>query len=212
MIEIFNPICYSLHTDDVNDKECLKRTFRANDLKTGSEFKIHVCAEYFRLLYDKYRNDKSYRHFASSTLDKAIDEAIGQYVPFWKNSDDNACSWFSKVKGVSPDSFMNIKVIIRILERPERYLYLEILEAFELILENPNSQKLKIETAYSLYDWVKSKTLKKDYKIKEMIENSFNLKSITRKDNFRFGSTFFYDQIDELEFSKMIQYLLSSKL
>jgi len=192
---IYNLNCYSLFTDDVKSKECLKRVFYVKNINNDKTIKIMVCAEYFRLLYHKY--SKEYQPF-----NMALDESISDFVPYWQMSNSHFYMRWSHSK-----SFENINLYINIMDRPYRSLNLSIIEAFNIILEsNGNSQELKKIVFYELIKYItKGEQLKKDQKIYRLIKDSFQC-NIKIKGGLMFVSSSY--GINENSFLELISELI----
>lgn len=195
----YNPICYSLYTDDVYDKECLKRCFHANDLITGYSIKVFVCAEYYRLVYHKYINEGETHYMA---LRKTITETTSDYIPLMDSYDPYGRIFYA---GRGSRSFENIKVDLTLIDRPLINITLPIHEALQIVLDHQNQcHEIKKEIANSVYSWsIKNDPLKKDLKMYEMIKKAFNVSYKSKKTN-QFYNRDFYTGINEIELLNLI--------
>lgn len=165
----YNPICYSLHTDDVQSDKCLKRRFVIYNIIESKHEYVYVCAEYFRLLYEKHRN-KSY--FERENIEAAIDEAIKQYIPFY----DEFNKTYSSLYFNKNNSFENLTVSVMLIERPKIWVKIDIIKAFDIILENPDKCKeLKKIVCETLYAWHLRDNFKKDYKFVKLLKETFSI-------------------------------------
>lgn len=192
-VKHYNPICYSLHTDDVTDVKCLKRRFIISNFIESRYEEIFVCAEYFRLLYDKHKYGKE--TYYRSTIEKAILEAISKYIPYFNdfNTGYYSTDYYNK--------FEHLKVNVLLIDRPYITLNIEIHKAFEIILENPKKCRwLKEEVFKTLYDWHNKKTLKKDAGLVKLLKQSFGVENKITK----YNKIHAYGEINENAFIDLI--------
>jgi len=200
MRTIYNPECYSLYTDNVEDKECLKRYFVARDYLNSSDLRIAVCAEYFRHVYHKYANEKYTSHYFS--IKKTIIETVGKYVPLMEYDEG-----FRSTGNRGGQSFENIRILLPFLERPFFHNELTLITCFNFIIENPGKAKeVRSRCANALIEWSNKKdTLKKDQKIKELIKDSFELE--VRKG--KFYPSWGQSEVNEIKFLELITHLFN---
>ena len=202
-MKIFNPICYSLYTDNVEDDQCLKRRFLAFDIVESKEIEIFVCAEYFRLLYHKHSED----NWGHSLPFKAIEEAISEYVPYWDKF-NNSHEYYRSFYSFNRTNFTHLKINELLISRPKIWRSLSLSDAFEIILENPNKcRQLKSDVSNLLINWTKTETLKKDSKIVSMIRKSFNINGNARNQKYYSHDIGYSNGIDENELLDLIIYL-----
>jgi hypothetical protein len=172
IIDIYNPNCYSLYTDDVRDKDCLKRVFKTYDYFNDDYLNIYVCAEYYRLTYNKHSQYGNF-HVHYYNIDKVLDDCIGKYIPFWVNRDK-----YSYNETRKSESFENITIHLEHLDRPFRRSNVNILDIFKVITENKNMPfiRLKEITTDALYKYMtKGEVLKKDYKVRNLISDALGI-------------------------------------
>jgi hypothetical protein len=177
-IDVYNPNCYSLFTDDVQSINCLKRVFKVYDYINDNYINIYVCAEYYRLLYGKY-SKQNLSH--SYNIENLLSEAIGDYVPLFEYRNKRRYLY-----GTSSNSFENISVPFTLLERPYTLVWINILDCFKIILDNSNKAliKFKEEVAIYLYEFInEQKPLKKDYKTRLLISEALGI-NINQSNNY----------------------------
>jgi hypothetical protein len=201
---IYNPICYSLYTDDVRDDKCLKRRFIFYDIVKSEYLDIYVCAEYFRLLFDKHRDDYSWLNDAPS---KAINEAISEYIPYFELFNEHKYYF-----GRNDNSFVNIRIPVLLIDRPKIWVGLEIHNAFKILLENPKECKqLRADIANSLLFWSSGKTMVKDSFYLKKVRDALGI-SHNRSENKKYNrNDVGYCSIDENELIDLIV-ILTNKL
>lgn len=177
-IDIYNPNCYSLYTDDIMSIDCLKRVFKAYDYINDNHLNIYVCAEYYRLLYGKYCVHKNSHRFNFENL---LDEAIGNYIPLLEYKDKKRYLY-----GSNSNSFENIMVGFELIERPCTYIRISIIDCFKIILDNKEKSLIRFKEIVSnnLYYFInKVNPLKKDYKTRLLISEALGI-NINQTNNY----------------------------
>jgi hypothetical protein len=209
MTKIYNPICYSLYTDDVNDEKCLKRRFLVWDIVKSSEIEVFVCAEYFRLLVDKHKKNHCSWNSLDTSVFLAIEEAVSEYVPYWDIFRKSSC--YQRVFGnQNKKTFANLSVHELIIYRPKIWQALGLSDCFQIILENPTKcVNLKVDVANTLINWSSGETFVKDKRIVRLVRDAFNITS-NMSSNFKkynWTDVSCYLGIDENSFIDLIVHL-----
>jgi hypothetical protein len=208
---IYNPICYSLYSDDVRNDQCLKRRFVAWDVIQSKDIDIFVCAEYFRLVYDKHRLAGEW---GKDIVFESIKEVCSEFIPYFdlfSNSYSPRLRFFmghedQKIK------FSRLTIVYSLIERPKIWKALDIHDAFRIILENPTQcRQLKADVANTIINWTKNQNLVKDASIVKLVRQSFLIQGNAIGPNGIYSRRDFsgYLGIDENAFIDLITKLIN---
>lgn len=160
-----------------------------------------VCAEYFRLVFQKHDQEKF-----SHSLENAIDEVLSPLFDFWIVRDESLSALIGKsFKNRGHKHFDSITIRLDFVERPRIYKWINIIDALKRAQQFDYPTDLLIKIAYGLLYWSQSQTLKKENKLKELIKKAFGAKFYSK----RIEISRYY--ISEINFTELIIYLLNEQ-